>query len=360
MAFRYLLLSFLLMKSAVLTSEKQIVFKKIPGILHLSPHSEPNITCSETSCSLFRCANACAESGQCALFSHSEAEGACVLSDKPETESSSYDSLQASWDTYEIARVTASPTAAAIMFCPKFRVAIVSLHLLLNFGIIIPSSADKARSRMFRAQPGILHQSPYSEPEVTCPGLPCTKKHCARACLATETCVLFSHNPKNGACVLSGRLDTDNTTYDVTSSSWNTYVQDCPADKGYTEYGSRYPPLCLKLVTEPRVYQDADSYCRQDGAKLARVKTMDVYNIAKQIMIDANCPDKVLIGANDIDVEQAFYWNDGTPLLLNDPMWYSASEGRNADEDCVAIKTAKTFVDCPCDIPLWFMCQYDI
>ncbi|KAK7491186.1 hypothetical protein BaRGS_00017623 [Batillaria attramentaria] len=102
MFFPYLLLAFLLMNSAVLTSEKQIVFKKKPGILHLSPHSEPNVTCPETSCSLLRCANACVLSKQCALFSYSEAESACVVSDIPETEGNSYDTLEALWDTYEI------------------------------------------------------------------------------------------------------------------------------------------------------------------------------------------------------------------------------------------------------------------
>ena len=59
----------------------------------------------------------------------------------------------------------------------------------------------------------------------------------------------------------------------------------CPSAKGYVEYDSHQPPLCLRYVGSLVTQSEAVERCGQDGARLVRVKTEDVYNIVQQILI---------------------------------------------------------------------------
>nr|KAG5708427.1 hypothetical protein BaRGS_026154 [Batillaria attramentaria] len=92
------------------------------------------------------------------------------------------------------------------------------------------------------------------------------------------------HNPDTGGCILSRRPDDDPNIYDTASASWNTYNTVCPKDKGYVQYDSHQPPLCLRYLGEILEQLDAVSRCEEDGAKLVRVKTTEVYSIVQQIV----------------------------------------------------------------------------
>lgn len=59
----------------------------------------------------------------------------------------------------------------------------------------------------------------------------------------------------------------------------------CPGNKGYVQYDSHQPPLCLCYAATAAEEQSAVNQCEQDGARLVRVKSMAVYTI----VMAANC-----------------------------------------------------------------------
>ncbi|KAK7499638.1 hypothetical protein BaRGS_00009290 [Batillaria attramentaria] len=135
----------------------------------------------------------------------------------------------------------------------------------------------------------------------------------------------------------------------------------CPKDKGYVQYDSHQPPLCLRYLGEILEQLDAVSRCEEDGAKLVRVKTTEVYSIVQQIVNDASCTDFIWIGADDRAVEGQFVWSDGTSLTRGAVIWRAPSEGyAGAGENCVCVSTTQLLVDCACHHPHSFICQYDI
>nr|KAG5708428.1 hypothetical protein BaRGS_026155 [Batillaria attramentaria] len=176
---------------------------------------------------------------------------------------------------------------------------------------------------------------------------------------ADGKCVVFSYSQSNGSCVLSRRPDDDATVYDTPSPVWDTYNSVCPKDKGYVQYDFHQPPLCLRYVGETLNHSDAGERCQKDGAKLVRVKTMQVYNIVKQILI--GCVNKMIwVGADDRAVEGQHVWSDGTSLARFTDMWRDPTEGGKASEDCISVSSTKLLIDTSCDLLKTFMCQYDI
>ncbi|KAK7491188.1 hypothetical protein BaRGS_00017625 [Batillaria attramentaria] len=256
----------------------------------------------------------------------------------------------------------------------------------------------------FSRERGVLHSA--SEPGVMCRGRPCSVAACASACAKNDLCSVFSHSPTKGACVMTG---------DVTGTadlSWNTYYKlaegdtlpnnqsvntsgedgnapnnqstngtveggnppynqstngtaeggnpsnkqpingteeggnppynqstnatgECPLVLGYAVYGYHVPSLCLKYVAQSLDYVAADNQCMAD---------------------DERQKFEVWVGADDMDVEGEHYWNDGTPLFLNDSLWGNPAGG--VTFDCTAADAKWKFEDYPCSSLKPFVCQY--
>jgi len=123
-------------------------------------------------------------------------------------------------------------------------VSILTVSLCLLCGILhgIKCQNTTFTEKLFSKKTGVLYQSPYAGPEMTCSERPCTAISCARACQEEAGCVVFSHNEAKAKCILSRRLImTLRTTRSVTRSGMSitlvTVLMDCC-------------PLILKLVTD--------------------------------------------------------------------------------------------------------------
>ncbi|KAK7491189.1 hypothetical protein BaRGS_00017626, partial [Batillaria attramentaria] len=148
----------------------------------------------------------------------------------------------------------------------------------------------------FNRDAGFLHNS--AEPEVTCPGRPCSVAACASVCAKNTSCMVFSHSPTKGTCVMAADVTS------VADPSWNTYYkQDCPLTSGYAVYGDHLPNLCLKYVAEPYNYVTADNYCMTDGARLVRVKTLAIFDTVMQLLAASRRvdSDRVRVASRRVD-----------------------------------------------------------
>ncbi|KAK7487652.1 hypothetical protein BaRGS_00021071 [Batillaria attramentaria] len=213
---------------------------------------------------------------------------------------------------------------------------------------------------VFRKEIGILYQSPYSQPEMTCSDRPCLEMDCARACSKrSDQCRVFSHNPTEGTCILSGYPNTYNGTYDVPDNSWDTYKTVCPGSKGYLEYSDIHPPMCLRFVKKWLNYTEAVEECQKDGARLVRVKTWEVWNFLKEIKNATGVSNWIYTGANSLKKEGEYRWNDGTLLPLDDPLWQDTWQIDIGHKCVQTLYEEAKLKACSCAKNSRALCQYD-
>ena len=79
------------------------------------------------------------------------------------------------------------------------------------------------RQMFFEKVPGVLHQSPNSTTLTCSPAGGCSVFDCTKACLQSGECVVCSHNPAAGLCVLGGPVHADLPASDVADAAWDTY-----------------------------------------------------------------------------------------------------------------------------------------
>ena len=93
--------------------------------------------------------------------------------------------------------------------------------MLASFGTVVATGLSN-QLMLFKKDPGVLHQSPNST-TVTCSDGSCSVFECTRACMERGDCVVYSHSPAAGLCVLGGPVHANTSTVDVVDDAWDTY-----------------------------------------------------------------------------------------------------------------------------------------
>ncbi|XP_059167015.1 low affinity immunoglobulin epsilon Fc receptor-like [Physella acuta] len=114
---------------------------------------------------------------------------------------------------------------------------------------------------------------------------------------------------------------------------------------------------CYEIVNSPMTWQDAKSFCAKftGGRSLAKVlTTSEMLFLSNPMHGNGNR----WTGANDIDVEGSWVWDDNTPANLTS-LWASGEPNSFAgkNEDCVELITGGRLNDESCDFPRAFICM---
>ncbi|CAL1527104.1 unnamed protein product [Lymnaea stagnalis] len=138
-------------------------------------------------------------------------------------------------------------------------------------------------------------------------------------------------------------------------------LDNCPAGLPRDRFLQVHGDFCFQFVLNRlRTHTLAKADCESHGGTLALVKTPDIQAyLYKELVITYNLHlSKIWIGLNDIDNENIYKWEDGTPL--NFTAWDSG-EGPNSgsfyhathhnENDCVVIDLEydSKWAEFPCD-----------
>ncbi|XP_033108741.1 uncharacterized protein LOC117110226 [Anneissia japonica] len=128
---------------------------------------------------------------------------------------------------------------------------------------------------------------------------------------------------------------------------------------------------CYFLINSKQKFEASRDLCLTKNADLVSIETQAERDHILDLQIEM-LGTYVLIGLNDIDVENSWRWIDGS-LLQNEFQDWASGEPNNLDpgEDCVAMKTTGQWRDISCDArtkaicelelyPLWLTCPSDI
>ena len=113
--------------------------------------------------------------------------------------------------------------------------------MLASFGTTVATGLSN-QLMLFKKDPGVLHQSPDST-TVTCSVRSCSVFECTRAFMERGDCVMYSHSPAAGLCVLGGPVHANTSAVDVLNDAWDTYKRRKQLHLS-AKYLSTYP-VCL-------------------------------------------------------------------------------------------------------------------
>ncbi|KAK6998950.1 secretory phospholipase A2 receptor [Biomphalaria glabrata] len=111
-------------------------------------------------------------------------------------------------------------------------------------------------------------------------------------------------------------------------------INDCPQNLARDSSLKVFGNACYQFVlTQTRTHSEARQNCQSHGGTLALVKTPEIQNFLYNALVHdyKDVTDKVWIGLNDIDKENEFKWEDGTPLTYSNWGHVSSSDA----DDCV-------------------------
>ncbi|XP_067685366.1 type-2 ice-structuring protein-like [Haliotis asinina] len=132
-----------------------------------------------------------------------------------------------------------------------------------------------------------------------------------------------------------------------------TLITRCPTDYLFLN------GTCLKLSNETGNFTEASDACFSDGAVLAQMTPITVFEeIIRRMFNNGTSPEGLFwVGSTDIEEEGTWRWNDGTqinPWCISDP-------NNLPGEDCLSLYIGSIhracFVDYVCGNDIRYVCQ---
>jgi len=129
----------------------------------------------------------------------------------------------------------------------------------------------------------------------------------------------------------------------------------------YTKVGDKW----MVASSESFNQDDARSFCANNNGFLARPRSLE----ENQAIADFMKPDHVLIGVNDLDTEDEFYFSEGADnnsaekviwTNWNNETYGGAEPNDNGNEDCVVMRSNKDYRwnDIQCWKPFRALCEW--